>query len=69
MGHNLLRVLRAWFPGSEAFSIAISSAFTTELTEATEKTRKSQCPASFSVLSVGSVVRALVVTYFENDGS
>ena len=46
-----------------------SIAFTTEHTEATEKTRKSECPKSSSVLSVDSVVKALNVKYFENAGS
>ena len=46
-----------------------SIAFTTEPTETTEKTRESKCPKSSSVLSVGSVVKALTVKYFENAGS
>ncbi len=49
--------------------LPLSIAFTPEHTEATEKTRKSQCPKSSSVLSVYSVVRALTVKYLENAGS
>jgi hypothetical protein len=57
------------FTGREAYSIALSIAFTTENTAATEKTKKSKCPKPSSVLSVGSVVNALTVKYFENAGS